>query len=117
MKMRIRKTGAAIKSEPISHQAWRGAVDDFDTVLQAAYEQDTEEAAVEAWLECPQEFLGSDTGKIASPMARRVPTGGTGLRRAGDPSQKLAAASNWDEEFANTKAHAASVLKRCNDSG
>lgn len=115
MKMRIRKTGAAVKSEPINHQAWRGAVDDFDAVLQMAYDQSTEEVAVDMWLEYPQSFIGQDEtspNKVASPMLRRVQAGGNGPRRPGDPRQKMAAASNWDDEFAAAKAHAASVLKQ-----
>lgn len=101
---------------PVEHQAWRDVVDDFDNTLTFMAESEEEEAAVDMWLENPQAFMGTDiadgTSRIASSGVRRPQTGGMGLRRADAPRPKTASASDWDQEFADAKAHVASVLKQ-----
>lgn len=113
MKTRIFKTAGAVKSEPISHRSWHELVDDFDQQLAAAADSETEEAAVDLWLENPRVYMevGPDPENthIASPMMRRVRTGGMGFQRH-NSMEKTAAVSSWDEEIADVKAHVNRVL-------
>jgi hypothetical protein len=108
MKARIKKTGA-VKSDAVSHRAWRETIDDFDQALETAFDQETEEAAVELWLETPQLFIEHQDGldQSSSPL-RRVAIGGLGLKRAAVSQPQ----SSWDEDFADAQKHVASVLKQ-----
>jgi hypothetical protein len=108
------KQGSVAQGHPVEFRHWKDVVDEAEAELETAADLDTEEAVVELWLEDPRSFMetGSAEGDpgTVSPMVRRAQTGGLGLQRHGDPRHKTAAASDWDSEFANAKAHAASVL-------
>jgi hypothetical protein len=111
--MIFRKTGATQESVAVTHQPWREFVDGFDADLEAAALDESVEAVVDLWLEDPMSFqdapVNPEHSHVGS-MMRRVATGGMGLQRAGQPQHKTAATTDWDDEFANAKAHAASVL-------
>ena len=109
MKAWLRKTAGAVQYR------WRETVDDFDRTLEAACNEETEEAVVDLWLEYPESFMrglgASPEGEVQLSAIRRVKTGGTGLQRH-DPMAKIASASNWDQEFADAQKHAADVLQQ-----
>jgi len=107
------KTGAMMETAPVSNQPWREFVDGFDNDLEAAALSESEEAVVDLWLEDPMSFMDTEINPEhthVGSMMRRVATGGMGLQRSGDPTHKTASSTDWDDEFANAKAHAASVL-------
>jgi len=111
--MLFRKTGATQEGVPVEFRHWREVVDEIDQELEAASLNESEEAVVDLWLEDPlsfQEGTVNPSRTHTGSMVRRLQTGGGGLRRAGDPMAKTASASDWDQEFADAKAHAASVL-------
>jgi len=113
--MLFRKTGATQQAAPVTFQPWRELVDEFDSELEAAALNESEEAVVDLWLEDPMSFqdtpVNQENMHVGS-MMRRVATGGVGLQRVGDSQHKTASATNWDDEFANAKSHAASVLSQ-----
>lgn len=100
---------------PVNHQAWREIVDEFDTRLEFMAESEDDEAMCDNWLENPFTFKDAEVSDSSSgmhtAMLRRPQTGGMGLRRASDVRPKIASSSDWDQEFADAKAHASSVLK------
>jgi hypothetical protein len=113
--MLFRKTGATQDAAPVEYRHWKEVVDEFDQDLEAAALNESEEAVVDLWLEDPRSFMEGEVdpgpGRLhTGSMVRRMQTGGSGLRRAADPMAKTASESNWDQEFADAKAHAASVL-------
>ena len=108
----IRKTGAAIQSAPISHRNWREVIDEFDIKLESIVDEVNEESVVELWLEDPRSFMeGEINPSHTGSMIRRPQTGGTGLQRY-NPMAKQAAVSGWDQEFAEAKSHADSILSQ-----
>lgn len=113
--MLFRKTGATQEAVAVTQHPWREFVDDFDRELEAASLNESEEAVVDLWLEDPMSFQQPDEATPSSvhtsSMIRRAGTGGMGLQRVG-AMHKTAAATNWDDEFASAKAHAASVLSQ-----
>jgi len=112
--MLFRKTGATQDGIPVEFRHWREVVDEIDSELEAAALNESEEAVVDLWLEDPLSFQEGEVNPSRThtgSMVRRMQTGGSGLHRHGDASmQKTASASDWDQEFADAKAHAASVL-------
>lgn len=113
--MLFRKNGATQEAIAVTNHPWREFVDEFDTELESAALAESEEAVVDLWLEDPMSFQDSPVNPEhthVGSMMRRVGTGGMGLQRAGTMQHKTAAATNWDDEFANAKAHAASVLSQ-----
>lgn len=114
--MLFRKTGATQDAVAVTHQPWREFVDEFDSELEAAALSESEEAIVDLWLEDPMSFMDTEVNPQhnthVGSMMRRVGSGGLGLQRSGDMQHKTAASSNWDDEFAAAKAHAASVLSQ-----
>jgi hypothetical protein len=114
--MIFRKNGATQDAVAVTSQPWKEFVSDFDADLEAAALDESVEAVVDLWLEDPQSFMDTEinpehTTHVGS-MMRRVATGGMGLQRADTMQHKTASATNWDDEFANAKAHAASVLSQ-----
>ena len=89
---------------------WRDQLTEID--LQANGEW------IDEWLETPVAFRDAsiEDGTDIPQGISRVKIGGTGFRRHGQAlTHKQAAATpqtDWDEEFAAAKAHAASVLKQ-----
>jgi hypothetical protein len=106
------KTAGAVKSEPINHRPWQELVDDFDGTLEFAAAQETEEAIVDLWLEDPRSFMDGDVDPVEQRSAARlVKTGGNGWQRP-DVAMSRTASARFDQEFADAKAHADSVLKK-----
>jgi hypothetical protein len=100
---------------PVEHHAWRELLDDFDQRLEAVASSEEEEAVVDLWLEEPRSFMegleNSPEGNVQASAVRRVRTGGMGLQRH-NPMARVASATSWDQEFADAKNHADSVLKK-----
>lgn len=116
MKTWLRKTSAAAQSDSISFRHWRELVDDFDFQIEYSANQETEEAVVDLWLEDPRSFMeGLEMPEGQQSAARRVKTGGNGLRRH-DPMVRTAAATRWDSEFSEAKNHVDQVLKNLGNS-
>jgi hypothetical protein len=112
--MIIRKTGSAIQSAPISHRSWREVIDEFDIKLESIVDEVNEESVVELWLEDPRSFMEGEINPghaLTGSMIRRPQTGGAGLQRYTSMA-KQAAVSGWDQEFAEAKSHADSILKQ-----
>ncbi len=113
--MIFRKNGAVQEAIAVTNHPWREFVDEFDTELESAALAESEEAVVDLWLEDPMSFM--DNTEVnpehahTGSMMRRVATGGMGLQRMVN-QHKTASSTNWDDEFANAKAHAASVLSQ-----
>jgi hypothetical protein len=109
------KTGAVQEGYPVQSRDWHEVVDELDTRLEALTESEEEEAIVDLWLEDPRSFMEGEINPShmhTGSMVRRLQTGGMGLQRHSDVQHKTASASNWDQEFADAKAHAASVLSK-----
>ncbi len=106
------KTGSVTDGHPVEFRHWKEVVDEADNAIETAADQETEEAVVELWLEDPRSFMDevNPSHTHTGSMVRRPQTGGLGLQRHGDPLRKTAAASDWDQDFADAKAHAASLL-------
>jgi hypothetical protein len=102
------KTGAVADGHPVEFRHWQEVVDECDRELESAAGSEEEEAVVELWLEYPSSFMDTDIPQVGS--VRRLKTGGSDLRRSGDPFPKIAHARSWDEELAEAQDHAASVL-------
>ncbi len=100
------KTGAVADGHPVEFRHWKDVVDECDRELESAASSEEEEAVVELWLEDPMSFQAED----ASPIRR---TGGM-IRSADNFGRKQAVVreTNWDQEFADAKEHAASVLSK-----
>lgn len=98
----------------VEFRHWKEVVDDADNAIEAASDQETEEAVCELWLEDPRSFMEDVTinpsTRTAGSMVRRQATGGLGLQRFNDPRQKTAASTDWDQEFKDAQKHVASVL-------
>src|SRR5271154_4812899 len=112
--MIFRKNGAVQQASPVTFQPWRELVDGFDSDLEAAALSESEEAVVDLWLEDPMSFMDTEVNPEhahTGSMMRRVATGGMGLQRMVN-QHKTASSTNWDDEFASAKAHAASVLSQ-----
>jgi hypothetical protein len=108
------KTGSITDGHPVEFRHWQEVVDEADSAIEVAADQDTEEAVVELWLEDPMSFQQFE--EDATPMgpgARVNRTAGSMIRSA-DPfgrKQAVVRETNWDQEFADAQAHAASVMK------
>jgi hypothetical protein len=98
--MLFRKTGATQDGAPVEFRHWKEVVDEFDHDLEAAALNESEEAVVDLWLEDPRSFMEGEVNPSqvhTGSMVRRMQTGGSGLRRAGDPMAKTASESGWDQ--------------------
>jgi hypothetical protein len=109
------KTGSVTDGHPVEFRHWQEVVDEAENFLESAVNSEEEEAVVELWLEDPmsfQAYFNNEEG--ATPMGPGVSrTAGSMVRHADAFGRKQAVVreTNWDEEFADAKAHAASVLK------
>ena len=103
------KTGAVTEGHPVEFRHWKEVVDEADSTLEAAADQDTEEAVVELWLEDPMSFQKFEE---ATPGVSR--TAGSMIRHADSFGRKQAVVreANWDQEFADAQAHAKSVMAK-----
>ncbi len=113
--MLFRKTGATTQGAPVEFRHWKEVVDEFDRELEAAVLNESEEAVVDLWLEDPHSFMEGEVSPSQAhtgSMVRRIQAGGTGLQRYGHQGAmaKTAVSTDWDDEFAEAKAHVASVL-------
>jgi hypothetical protein len=106
------KTGSVQEGAPVEFRHWKEVVDEADNVIEAAADQETEEAVVDLWLEDPRSFMDeiNPSHVHTGSMVRRLQTGGMGLQHHSDPRQKTAAASDWDQDFADAKTHATALL-------
>lgn len=96
------KTGAITPGHPVVSRHWKDVINEADFELESAAHQETEEAAIEEWLENPQDFIDSEV-KTAS------------IRRVDNfNSQKQAARQtrSWDADFADAQAHVAGILSK-----
>jgi MarR-like DNA-binding transcriptional regulator SgrR of sgrS sRNA len=100
------KTGAITSGHPVEFRHWKEVVAEADFELESAAHQETEEAAIEQWLENPQDFVDSEV-KTAS------------IRRVDNFSRTRTAApqQNWDADFADAQAHVAGILGKLGNGG
>ena len=109
------KTGAITDGHPVEFRHWEEVVDTADAFLESAVNSEDEESVVELWLEDPMSFQAAFDEETGANVDR-VRTAGSMVRRADQFGSKRAtpmgpSKSNWDQEFADAQAHAASVLK------
>lgn len=106
------KTGSVTDGHPVEFRHWKDVVEEAEAELEAAADQETEEAAIEVWLENPQAIMSADTeGFEVSVGASTMKTGM--LRRADNFSRTRTAAApqqSWDGDFADAQAHVRSAL-------
>jgi len=102
------KTGSVTDGHPVEFRHWKDVVDEADSFLESAAASEEEEAVVELWLEDPMSFQDQEESG-----QRMIRTGGM-IRHADTFGRKQAVIreSNWDREFADAQAHAASVLNK-----
>ena len=101
------KTGSITDGHPVEFRHWKEVVDEFDNELEFAASSEEEQAVVDLWLEDPQSFQNEfDAGQVA------IQRTGSMIRSADNFGRKQAVVrgANWDQEFADAQAHAASVL-------
>lgn len=101
------KQGSITDGHPVEFRHWQEVVDEAENVLEAAADSEQEEAFVDHWLENPQLYNGAD--EVLGGLKR-----GSMIRAADSFGRKQAVVhqANWDQEFADAKAHAASVLSK-----
>lgn len=104
------KTGSVTDGHPVEFRHWKDVVEEAEAELEAAADQETDEAVVERWLENPQEFMAAESD---TEVVTGVSTMKQGMLRRADNFNKRAAAPqrSWDAEFTDAQAHVASVLK------
>ena len=111
----FRITSSVTDGHPVEFRHWKEVVDEAENFLESANTSAEEEAVVELWLEDPMSFQAAfDEEEGATPMGPGTQrTAGSMLRRADNFGSKQAVVrtTNWDQEFADAQAHAASVLK------
>ena len=104
------KTGAVTEGHPVQFRHWQDVVNEADFELQSAANDETEEAAVEMWLEDPMSFQAYFNEEDEA----TVPAQKTAMFRRADQRganyERKTASSSWDREFADAQAHARSVL-------
>jgi hypothetical protein len=114
------KTGSVTDGHPVEFRHWQEVVDEAENFLDSAVNSEEEEAVVELWLEDPMSFQAYFNEEDATPMgpgARVNRTAGSMIRSVDPFGRRQAAAArppetDWDAEFADAKAHVASVLSR-----
>jgi hypothetical protein len=104
------KNAAITDGHPVEFRHWKDVVEDCAFALESAAHSEEEEAIVELWLDDPNSFMTEEDGAVQTPSVRRM-TAGMGLTRHSDIHQKQASA-NWDQDFSEAQAHAASVLSK-----
>jgi len=106
------KTGAVADGCPVEFRHWKDVIDECDRELESAVASEEEEAVVELWLEDPASFQAAFNEE--EPGAVPLHHTGSMLRCADSFGRKQAVVreANWDAEFADVKAHVASVLGR-----
>jgi hypothetical protein len=106
------KTGSITDGHPVEFRHWKDVVEEAEAELEAAADSESEEAAIEVWLENPQAIMSADTE--ADTQGVGISTIKTGmLRRADNFSRTRTAAvqQSWDGDFADAQAHVANILK------
>jgi len=105
------KQGSITDGHPVEFRHWKEVVDEADNFLESAVTSEEEQAVVELWLEDPLSFQDADDLR---PMGARSSKGSM-IRNADIGFGRRQAAvreTNWDSEFADAQAHAASVLSK-----
>lgn len=101
------KTGSITDGHPVEFRHWQDVVDEAETELVAAANEETEEAVVELWLEDPTSFQEN----LENPQERAERVGMVHRAdRVGAKYARQAPQEDWNQEYANAQAHARSVL-------